>query len=493
MPSTEAPAPDSLPIMAKDIALRGKKYGLRIRVPARYGSVESRDYFWKTLKTGDLTTAKLRAPACKADQIQKWEDALAGRAPQSAGRFERIVAVANARGFEYLTAEEIAASVTDVLLARVETLAAIRKPTPDVTAALLGTVDRPKLTVALSGLVAYVENLDDTLYENSFKGEEQTIRWRQARDRAVMNLRAAIKAKTGTDDKPVLELTSDDAWLHHGAWKVRLHKKEVEADTGNTDFGYVSALLTRFYASIKTPNPKIYAGVTLKDPHSVPKRRLELPVEWMEKTFFDPVKMAGLNEEARDITMIAAEVGARQSEIHDLPPDAFRLDHPIPHILIRNEEPEVQPDGTRVGGRQIKNIHSTRQVALVGYALEAARRHPRGFQRYLGKRTFSATVNKFLRENKLFPKPPSPEDKYTLGGTRHSFESRLKSARLHSDDRGEMMGHSITSERNRALYGDSMPLEVRVLIAKLISFGDAVSPEEREAARMELDRRGLFK
>lgn len=475
------------------IKLRGKTFSLRWRVPARYREVERRERVWVSLKTADASEARMRAPAAKADLIDAWERALGRQEDETVtGRFARLVEIAQRLGHHHKTIAEVAEGPIDDLVARIETLQKLPAPSDDTVAAVLGSGSKQQ--VMLSELVAHVEALPKTQKENIYKNSEQMVRWRQARDRAVSNLRAAMKAKTGSDDKPVRDLTSDDAWLHHDAWEARLNANEIDAETANKDFGYIGGLLRRFYASIKTPNPKPYAGISLKDIHKVQTRKLELPADWMETTLFDPEKLAGLNEEARDILIIAAEVGCRQSEIHDLPPEAFRLDEPIPHLLIRNEEPEILADGSRRGGRQIKNTHSTREVALVGYALDAARRRARdGFPRYGGKRTFSAAANKFLRENELLPKPPKPNTKYTVGGTRHAFESRMKAASLHSDDRGEMMGHSVKSERKRELYGDGMPLEVKHLIAQMISFGDAVSPEERKAARRELARRGLFK
>ena len=71
----------------------------------------------------------------------------------------------------------------------------------------------------------------------------------------------------------------------------------------------------------------------------------------------------------------------------------------------------------------MKNPHSARHVPLVGVALAAARRHPQGFPRYRGKSSYSATVNTYLRENALMPSAD-----HTIGGVRHTWESRLKKA-----------------------------------------------------------------
>ncbi|MCR9108628.1 hypothetical protein [Marivita sp. XM-24bin2] len=87
-------------------------------------------------------------------------------------------------------------------------------------------------------------------------------------------------------------------------------------------------------------------------------------------------------------------------------------------------------------------------IPLVGVALAAARRHPNGFPCDRG----------------LVPTP-----KHTAGGLRHTWESRLKAARIPSDDRGEMMGHSVASARNRELYGDQMPLDKKLELAMSVA------------------------
>ncbi|MCA1775427.1 MAG: integrase, partial [Loktanella sp.] len=91
----------------------------------------------------------------------------------------------------------------------------------------------------------------------------------------------------------------------------------------------------------------------------------------------------------------------------------------------------------------------------VGVALAAAKRHPDGFPRYRHKRSYSAAVNKFMRENDLLP------DGVTIGGTRHTWESRLKAVGVMTDDRGEIMGHSVKEARGREVYGDEMALKMR--------------------------------
>ena len=155
-----------------------------------------------------------------------------------------------------------------------------------------------------------------------------------------------------------------------------------------------------------------------------------------------------LNAEARDILLISIETGCRQNELHDIPASAIILDHAIPHLALAFEEGDDR--------REVKNVASVRLVPLVGLALAAAKRHPDGFPRYRDKRGYSGLVNKYLRNNLLVP-----ARKYTVGGVRHTWESRLKEIGIYMDDRGEMMGHSISAARGREQYGDVMSLSAK--------------------------------
>ncbi len=476
-----------------EILTRGKKHSVRFRVPPELQPFDQRHRkrITKSLDTDSLAEAYVRAPIMRTEILAE----LRARAGQHRDetleeRVRRLADLASGKGFHYRPAAQIAAEPLEERLRRIEALANV-EPGSETEKAVLGAAEGPP--VMLSGLVAYVEDLKDTKDEHRYKSAEQMKRRRQARDRAVGNLRAALHQKLGTDDKPVRMVTAAEAWLHYDLLKKRKQDGEIDHETANRDFGYMGGLLKRYYDSLRLTNPRPYSGIKLTDVHKQPNRKLELPEQWFRDVVFAPdPKFLKLNEEARDITIIAAEIGARQAEVHDAPESAWRLDDPIPHLLIRNVAPKILPDGTRVGGRQIKNIFSDRQAPLVGVALEAARRQrARTKSRYRGKRSFSATVNKLLRENKLFPVPPDPDTKYTIGGGRHAYEGRMKAAGIHLDDRGEMMGHSVKSARNRALYGDKMPLDVRQLIAKLICF-DGVSDAEKKAARRELRRRGIL-
>jgi len=218
----------------------------------------------------------------------------------------------------------------------------------------------------------------------------------------------------------------------------------------------MAGMLRRYYESIAQPDPPYpYHRVSLKDRHKAESRKLEIPVDWITEKWFAPGAFDGTNDEARDILLISVETGCRQSEICDLPPEAIVLDHPFPHLRLKFEEGENR--------REIKNTSSVREVPLVGVALAAAKRHPDGFPRYRGKSGYSATMNNYLRNNGLLPSPD-----HTIGGVRHTWESRILAETKRIDISGEMMGHSVKQIRNRPVYGDATPLAKRHALSKKV-------------------------
>ncbi len=426
---------------------RNGTWHLRMRVPRRYGFVEPRSEIHRSLRTGSEREAQVRLPAAEAAVLAELDARLTmGQSTQPGDVFSAAVALAATRGISYRKADDLASGSLDEILTRLDAL----KPadTPQMARAVLGGVEAPQLM--LSEFVAEVERI--CAHDNRYKSDTQLRLWRNPRNRAVANLIAALGG-----DQPVLALEQADARRHKAWWQTRIENEGQKAETAKKDFSNMASMLAHYYDSLDIAEPpRPYLGVTIKDRHAVKARKLEIPVQWIVEKWFAPGALDGLNDEARDILLISIETGCRQSEIHDLPSNGIVLDANIPHLRIALEDGDEK--------REIKNNASARHVPLVGVALAAARRHPNGFPRYRDKRGYSALVNGFMRDNDLMPTP-----KHTVGGTRHTWESRLKAAGVASDDRGEMMGHSVASARNRELYGDEMPLERKLELALAVA------------------------
>ena len=153
-----------------------------------------------------------------------------------------------------------------------------------------------------------------------------------------------------------------------------------------------------------------------------------------------------MNEEARGILLILIETGARPSEIANLQPNAIRITAKVPHLVI---EPRDDPDDPR----EIKTASSMRSVPLVGVALAAAERHKAGFPNYRNRENeLSATLNKYLRANNLFPTKG-----HKVYSFRHAFEDRMKEGGLEDELRRLLMGHTV----DRPKYGSGGSLAWR--------------------------------
>lgn len=435
--------------MAKPI-LRGTTWWLKRRVPKRYATIEPRKEIWESLKTDSLSVAMQKSEGVWLGYIEGWEARLDGRDGDAAQKFRAAQQLAAVRGFQFLAIEKLEQAPLDEILSRV---ANVRRSDGsldrEVADAVLGVTELPHLK--LTGLVDHVEQI--SAHDNKFKNTEQMRLWRSPRKRAVNNLIKALGK-----DCPVTEVGSAHARAHRKWWLARLAAGEVTAATANKDFTYMSGMLSRFYEDLEHEDPpRPYAGVSIRDRHALQERKREVPENWILEKWFAPGALDGLNTEARDVLLISVETGCRQSEIFNLPASAICLDTPVPHLNVVNEasdDPEER--------REVKNMPSHRQVPLVGVSLAAARRHPKGFPRYRNKSSYSAAVNKYLKKNGLLP------DGVTIGGIRHSWESRMKRAGYPLDDRGELMGHSLKARRGREVYGDAMTLGERQRIAEEI-------------------------
>jgi integrase len=101
---------------------------------------------------------------------------------------------------------------------------------------------------------------------------------------------------------------------------------------------------------------------------------------------------------------------------------------------------------------EVKTVSSVRRIPLLGVALEAMKHHPDGFPRYRDSgNALSAVVNHFLRQNSL-----QPTGKETLYSFRHTFEDRMKEARIDDELRKILMGHTIDREK----YGSGGSLKL---------------------------------
>lgn len=406
---------------------RAGVYHFKRRVPARFAAVEARAHVTASLHTDSEALARDKAVSLWRAMVDGWEARLAGRDADAQARFQAARDLAAVRGHRYFDVSEVARLPLPDLLARIDAVDAPGGvPNADDTAALMGTVAKPSLTV-MQALEDYWTLTADRVLA---KSADQVRRWRNPRVRAVTNfVRVA-------GDKPLDAITRDDLLDFRQSWLDRLVVGEVSAGTANKDLVHLGDVL-------KTVNQFRRLGLDLplgelSFREGEKRPRPPFSADWIRARILAPGALDGLNPDARGLVLGMVNTGYRPSEGAALTSETIRLDGPVPYISI---EP---------GTRQLKTQHARRTIPLLGVSLAAFRAAPGGFPRYLLSADPAAAINKFMRENGLME-----TEGHTLYCFRHSFEDRMLAASVDERVRRDLMGHALDRER----YGAGASLE----------------------------------
>lgn len=398
---------------------RGGRWYFVQRVPRRFEELDPRRPVRIALGTDSEREARAKAPIVAAELRAYWEALEAGDEPAARKRYEAVAKLAQARGFAYRPAADLAAGDFEALVTRVEALIRDGR-TIDVGAgadALLGGVPvaLPRISEALEDFFA--------LTKDRLKGKNaaQVKRWEDIRRRSVAYM---IEAMT---DKPLNDITREDALLFRKFWQDKV-TGGLAPNTANKSFGQASDLFQtvndlRHYG---LANP--FRGLRFQDTgHS---KRDPYSTEFIRDKILAVGALAGLNPEARDILLAMVNTGAAPYEIIGLEAEDFRLDHAHPHIRIRPNDL-----------RGLKTTHGLREreIPAIGVSFDALKRlrEAGGCARYAGKNdSWSGAVNAYMRENGL-----RENDRQTAYSLRHAFEDRLLDAGCDDRIRADLMGH----------------------------------------------------
>ncbi|WP_082550026.1 DUF6538 domain-containing protein [Mesorhizobium sp. Root157] len=426
----------------RHLAKRAGNYHYKRRVPSIVAHLDKRAPVVRlSLKTSDLTLARRKRDLLEQADDSLWASLIVdGDTDPARRRYEAARKRVEAFGFTFHTADDLRMIHNlDDLRRRLMAVEAAVRP-QDVGMPLLGAVDVPQTTISKAFDVYCDEIVADELVN---KSKVQKDQWKKVKRRAVNNFILLIS------DKPMVDITVDDAQKIYQHWLHRIAPKNGKAtagpSSGNRDLGNLRVLYSAYFkyqGDAQRKNPFDGFGFSMKQKRPRPP----IPTEWIRDRIMKRGALAGLNEEARGILLIMIETGARPSEIANLEESALRLSHKVPYLAI---EPREDPDDPR----EIKTESSRRMVPLIGVALAAAQRHNKGFPKYRNRENeLSSALNKFLRTNHLFP---SREHKvYSI---RHSFEDRMKEGGLEDELRRILMGHTI----DRPRYGSGGSLEWR--------------------------------
>lgn len=423
------------------LQLRNGIFHYKRRVPSDVVGLDSRaPHVRISLKTRDLARAMAQRDLLEAADNELWASMIVdGKTDTARDRYQAAVRRAAAMGFSYRTAAEIAAEPIETIVSRIEAIMP-QQTSPHVVAAVAGKIEKSDERVS-GALELYFEEI--AADELRLKSEEQRRRWKNKRRRSVNTFISLV------GDIPMRAITRDHARTLYKFWVARIAPEKGKPthtpSSGNRDMSNMKILYEAYFATLGEDDRKNpFEGLSFKDPKI--RRRPSVSAGWIKSVIFRPGALARLNDEARGVLLAMTETGARPAELCNLREDYIHLSAEVPHIRI---EPRDDPEDPR----EIKTRSSIRQVPLVGVALEVFRRHQKGFPRYRdNETTLSAALNKFMRDNELWP-----SKKHTVYSIRHGFEDRMKEGGLDEELRRILMGHSI----DRPRYGTGGALSWR--------------------------------
>jgi integrase len=414
------------------------------RVPVEFAQLDARGVVKHSTRIRIANDRSGRRAVLVAEKFNEqlevfWKGLSDGRPRASLNSYELTRRRARALGFDYIENDQLLRQPPEARLERLEALVA-NGLTNDAGArvALLGLEKRPAFK--LSKLFEE--------YEASTKGEvkdlspDQLRIWRNGRIRAVERFVDVV------GDKPIGEITPDDAIDYYDWWCERVTVDAVDAKTANKDVGQLSRMLKEMSIRRRLNLPDIFKGLRLKGETERP--RIPYDTEFIQNRLLANDALAGLNEDARLVLYVVADTGLRPSEVVNLQEDAIVLNAPVPHVRIL-------PDG-----RRLKTEDSRREIPLVGTALAAMQKRSLGFPRYRDKSSnLSATLNKYLLENGL-----RPTKDHTVYSLRHSFKDRLIAVEAPDSLIDSLMGHKTYKPK----YGKGPSLELKLKYLQQIAF-----------------------
>ncbi|HEV2502370.1 MAG TPA: tyrosine-type recombinase/integrase [Mesorhizobium sp.] len=423
---------------------REGNWSYKRRVPAKVGDLDERGPVIRiSLDTDDIAIARTKRDVYEEADNALWASLIQeGETSQAKARYTATVKRAEALGYAYRAAPELAstAKLEDVL-ERIEGHISGQTPLP-VARAVLGGETMPPVKVSEAFKTYKVDIAAD---ENVQKSIGQKKKWANVKQRAVDRFIAL------NGDMNMLDIGREHATKMYDFWRPQIAPEKGQptrtASSGNRELGNMRVLYRDYFnhAGLKDrPNP--FDGLGFREKNRKKRSRPPFPIEWIRDVLLQPGPLAKLNDEARGVVLAMVETGARPSELCNLTASRIVLKHKVPHLVIETRDDPEDP-------REVKAESSERIIPLVGVALDVFRKHPEGFPRYRDKESaMSAAINKFMKENNLRPSP-----RHVLYSLRHSFEDRMKNAKLDSELRRALMGHTI----DRPNYGEGGSLEWR--------------------------------
>ena len=418
-------------------------YYFKRRIPKRYKKYyESTVVLQVSLKTTNESVAIQRASVLREELENLW-DMLAREIPLDKNQhYHTAVSTAQTYNFNYRPASQLANCDLEKIISRIQALKSEVPETEETVSALLGGNDIPVFPIS-EALEQYFE------FERpnqTRKTADQLRKWRNPRIKAVNNFIKVCR------DISVDQLTRNDILNFRSWWFDRVESERLSPNSPNKDFTHLRTLFhfAKDHRSLAISVEDLFSRVRFKE---IKSKRPPFKTDYIQNTLLNPNNLKGLDRECQLFLCAMADLGARPSEIVGLnfSNGDIRLDTDIPYIYIREEK-----------DKEIKTPYSKRMLPLVGASLYAFQQLPEGFKHYYRKSDqLSGNLNKFLRNNDLFP-----TEEHSVYSLRHSFEDRLTAVEPPDKVQAALMGHKY----DRPRYGDGPSLEQKLKWMQKIAF-----------------------
>ena len=341
------------------------------------------------LKTQDHATAVIKAREIWDQKKREWAALSLGDQTSAYHHYKQALDIATSRGLEYRPVTDMMKNDVDELVRRLNSLVPSNDaalPPPEVVDAVMGItpIALPDLRVVLS------EYFDLTLDRHVGKTAKQLHKAKLPKTRAVEHFYTALPELEGWS----VDKIDRTHVLKFRTWWWERVQSGLSAETANKDFGHLSDIVSTWFELTGNKGENPFSGIRFKARavKATSKTRPPFTRDFVRDVILRVGALDKLNEEARDALLIMINTGARPSEIIDADMADYRLTENIPYLSICEN------------GRILKQVHTARDIPLIGVSLDAARRVVArgGFARYRGNvDTWSALVNAYMRNNGL--------------------------------------------------------------------------------------------
>jgi len=246
--------------MSDFLTRRGGTWYFVRRVPSAYAELDRRGVVRHSTRVKIADDRVGRRAARIADTLNQelehfWISLAGGQPGDGLSRYDEARRRARSLGYNYIPNSELIALAQEKRLERLEALVT-RGLTNDPGAreALLGTAQRPSFN--LSRLFEEYEAA--TKDEIKDLSPDQLRIWRNGRIRSVAQFVKVV------GDKPVAQLTHEDAIEYSEWWRERVVNDAVAAKTANKDIGQLSRTLKDMSIRRRLNLPDIFKGLHLR-------------------------------------------------------------------------------------------------------------------------------------------------------------------------------------------------------------------------------------